>query len=144
MPGSGWHHGAVTDVPAGQGQGGWPTGPSGPRNGLGTAALVLGIVGLVLAIPVIGLLPGIVAVVLGIIGVRRANRGEANNRGVAIAGIVTGALAVVIAVFVLVAVGAFWSENKDEINNFRDCLDAADDDRAREECSDRFERELEN
>ena len=68
----------MTDAP-GTPPPGW-TGSPAPRNGMGTAALVLGIVGLVLALPIIGLLPGIVAIVLGIIGVRRANRGEATNR----------------------------------------------------------------
>jgi hypothetical protein len=135
----------MTDLPADQGRPGWPTGPSGPRNGLGTAALVCGIIGLLLAIVVIGGILGIVAVVLGIVALGRVRRGEANNRGVAIAGIVTGALAVVLAGVIIAAGAAFWAENEDEINNFRDCLDAADGDQTREEeCSDRFEQELEN
>jgi hypothetical protein len=111
---------------------------------MGVAALVVGIVGFLLAVIVIGGVLGIVAVVLGIVALGRVRRGEANNRGVAIGGIVTGALAIVLAGVIIAAGAAFWAENEDEINNFRDCLDAADDDRAREECGDRFEQELEN
>ena len=130
----------MTDAP-GTPPPGW-TGAPAPRNGMGTAALILGIVALVLAIPIVGLLPGVVAVVLGIIGVRRANRGEATNRGMAIGGIVTGALAVVLAVFILIAVGAFWSENKDEINDLGDCLDQARSSQAEQRCEDRFRDQL--
>jgi Domain of unknown function (DUF4190) len=121
----------------------WPAATSTPRNGMGTAALILGVIGLVLAVVVIGGLLGLVAVVLGIVGLGRARRGEATNRGVAVAGIVTGALAVVLAGIIVAAGAAFWSENKDEIDNFGDCLEQADDDAARERCADRFEQEIE-
>lgn len=59
--------------------------------GLSIAALVLGLLGLALFfVPLIGVLLGIVAVVLGVLGLRRA------GRGMAIAGIVLGALALII------------------------------------------------
>jgi hypothetical protein len=82
--------------PYGQQQYGQP--PTGPqRNGLGVASLVLGIVALVLFwIPVLGLIPAGVGLGLGIAGRRRASRGEADNGGVALAGIVTSAVAIVI------------------------------------------------
>jgi hypothetical protein len=35
-----------------------------------------------------------------------------------------------------------WSENKDEIRDFNDCVAKADDDAARDRCSDQFEQEL--
>lgn len=77
----------------------------GARNGLGTAALVLGIVGLLLFWTVIGgILLGILALIFGLIGRGRAKRGEATNGGLATAGAVLGAVAVV-ASLVLVAVG---------------------------------------
>ncbi len=134
----------MSDAPTDQGRAGWPAGPSGPRNGMGTAALVLGIIGLVLALVVLGGLLGIVAVILGIVALGRVRRGEANNRGVAIAGIVTGALAIVLAGVILAAGAAFWSENEDEIRNLNDCIEDAEDDQAREDCERRFEDELEN
>lgn len=133
----------MSDAPADQGGPGWPTGPTRPRNGMGTAALVLGIIGFLLAIVVVGGLLGIVAVVLGVVALGRVRRGEATNRGVAVAGIVTGALAIVVAALIVVVGAAFWSENEDEIDDFRDCLEAAETDQAREDCAERFERDIE-
>ena len=84
---------------AGYGQ---PVGPV--RNGMGVAALVLGILAIVTSITVIGgILLGIVAIVLGVVGRGRANRGEANNRGVATAGIVTGAIGALLSIALIVA-----------------------------------------
>lgn len=75
--------------------GGFP-GPA-PRNGLGTAGLVLGIVGIVLAwVPIGGLILGILATVFGAVGLHRARKGGASNRGVAIAGLVLGIATIVI------------------------------------------------
>jgi len=86
-------------------QGGYDGRPA-PRNGLGTAALVLGILGLLLSIiPAIGVLFGVlglVAVVLGVIGLRRVKRGQATNRGAALTGIITGVLAIVVSAVWLV------------------------------------------
>ena len=113
-----------------------------PRNGLGTAALVLGIIGFLLSIIVLGGLLGIVAVVLGFVALGRVRRGEASNRGVAIAGIVTGALAVLLAGVIVAAGAAFWSDNKDEINDLQECLDDARDDQARDDCAQRFEDQV--
>ncbi|MGD9989215.1 DUF4190 domain-containing protein [Pseudonocardia sp.] len=67
--------------------------PQQPRqNGLGTAGFVLGLVGLVFSfIPVIGIIAWplvIVGLVLSIIGFTRTRSGRADNRGLAIAGIV--------------------------------------------------------
>jgi uncharacterized iron-regulated membrane protein len=71
-----------------------------PRNGLGTAGLVLGIVGLVFAfIPIVGVIAWplvIIGLILGVLGVLRANRGQATNRGGAIAGVACSALGLVI------------------------------------------------
>jgi hypothetical protein len=46
-----------------------------------------------------------VAVILGIQGIVRVNRGQADNRGHAVAGLVTGALALVIGLFFAVGIG---------------------------------------
>lgn len=62
-----------------------------PRNGLGTAALILGII----AIPgiltvVLGILLGLLALIFGIIGRKRYSRREATNGGAALAGAILG------------------------------------------------------
>ena len=132
----------MSDVHPAPEQQSWPTGPSGPRNGIGTAALVLGIIGLALAVVVFGGLLGLVAVILGMVALGRVRRGEATNRGVAWAGIITGVLAIALAGIIVAAGAAFWSENKDEIRDFNDCVERADDDAARDRCSDQFEQDL--
>ncbi|MFJ4341314.1 DUF4190 domain-containing protein [Streptomyces sp. NPDC088915] len=86
--------------------------PPPQRSGLGVGALVLGIVGLVFGIvPFLFWLGGILgalALVLGIVGHGRARRGETNDKGQAIAGIVLGSVTIVVSlawlvVFVLAA-----------------------------------------
>jgi hypothetical protein len=68
------------------------------------AALVLGLISLVASFCGVGVLFGAIAIVLGVLGVRKANElvGQP-QRGVAIAGIVTGALGVLASAFILVA-----------------------------------------
>lgn len=80
-----------------------------PQNGLGTAALVLGIIGAALFFaiwpPVI---LGVLAIVFGAVGLGRVKRGAATNRGVAMAGLVLGIVAVVAPlVIVLVSLAIF-------------------------------------
>ena len=77
-----------------------------PGNGMAVTALVLGIVSFFLAfipiINVIAIVGGIVALILGIMGVRKATRHATSGKGLGIAGIILGALALVIAVVVTV------------------------------------------
>lgn len=66
---------------------------------MGTAALVLGIIGILL----FGCIFGVLAIIFGSIGISRVNQGRATNRGAATAGIVLGIIAVVLWFIVLVA-----------------------------------------
>jgi hypothetical protein len=88
---------------------GWPGMPMTPQNGMGIASLVLGILSLCLfcLYGVVSVVLGILAVVFGIKGRRRAERGEADNRGQAQAGLVMGIIGIVlgVAVIVLIAIG---------------------------------------
>jgi hypothetical protein len=89
----------------------------GPNNGVGTAAMVLGIVGTVLSIScfgtVLGFIASIAAVICGSIGLRNVRRGEATNRTQARSGLVLGIIGLVLAVAVgvifavMAAKGAF-------------------------------------
>ena len=101
-PGGQHQGGQYQGTPYGGGYRGSSYGAQAPRNGMGLASLIVAVVSLLIAwIPFLGLLGGLgglIAVVLGAIGVGRANRGEATNRGTAIAGIVIGVLAILLAI----------------------------------------------
>lgn len=109
--------------PYGQGAHGQPPAPASPRNGLGLAALIVGIVSLLVAlIPVVGILGGlggVVAVVLGVIALVRVRRGVATNRGASITGVVLGGLAVLAAIAWLVAIVVL--AGSDTFQNVLDC-----------------------
>ena len=60
-----------------------------PKNGLGVWALSLGIAGLVCC----GLFAGIPAIITGVLSRKAVERGEADNGGLALTGIILGALA---------------------------------------------------
>ncbi|MFJ3960379.1 DUF4190 domain-containing protein [Streptomyces sp. NPDC090036] len=89
------------------GQGAYP--PYGARrsNGQGTTALVLGIlsvVGCFTSFFAIAL--GIAAVVFGTLGRGKASRGEADNGGMALAGIILGSIGIVLGALLLVVMFA--------------------------------------
>jgi hypothetical protein len=74
--------------------------PAGRKDGRATAALIVGIIGILIAllIPLVGLVLGIVATVLGAVSKRDiAARGYV-NAGTARAGMILGIIAIVVAV----------------------------------------------
>lgn len=87
-----------------------PPAPPQMRNGLGTSALVLGIVGtLVALIPIVGffgLLCGVIGVVLSTIGLGRVSKQRADNKGVSIAGLVLSVLAVIVSTAIFISFAA--------------------------------------
>lgn len=129
--------------PPGYGQQyGQPAGTGPKRNGLGIAALVVGLVALVASLSVVGgIVLGLVAIVLGVLGRGRVKRGEADNGGVALAGLVLGAVAVVLSiVFVVAGVALFQSSGGQELI---DCVEqAAGDPAAKQACEREFAENL--
>jgi hypothetical protein len=126
-----------------------PPGPYGgyypmqnaPKNGLGIASLVVAIVGLLSVFG--GLLLGVVAVILGVIGRGRAKRGEATNGGVAMAGIVLGALSIVVSIVAIALAVALAREVG--AGDLFDCLQKAGNDaRAQHQCQEQFQRNIED
>jgi hypothetical protein len=118
--------------------------PIARRNGLGTGALVLAIVGLLLCLTVVGgVILGIAAVVMGFIARGRVKRGEADNGGVALAGVVLGFLSILaglafIPIYMFVWVD--WLGGGDYV----DCLNrAGQDTTAQQQCADQFRQHLE-
>jgi uncharacterized membrane protein len=95
-----------------------------PKNGLAIPALVLGVLAVVLFWTVLGgILLGVLAVVFGILGMRRARRGGAPHGGLSIAGAVLGGLGL-IASLVIVVIGASVV-GSDEFKNLQECVDQA-------------------
>jgi hypothetical protein len=117
------------------------------RNGMGTAALVLGVVAVVLVLLLlfspIGAFLGLLAVLFGILGIMRANRGEADNRGQAVAGLVTGAIALLVGIFFTISIGVWFSTHVNDFNRFGQCIDDASGPDAREQCARQLAGELE-
>jgi len=69
-----------------------------PQNGMGTAALVMGIVQFFC----LGTIGSILAVVFGKIGMNKADQGLATNRGSAKAGFILGIIGLVLSALVLI------------------------------------------
>ncbi|MGW0121171.1 DUF4190 domain-containing protein [Streptomyces sp. NPDC003327] len=116
--------------------------PSARRsNGLAIASLVLGIAAVLLFWTVFGgIVLGLLALVLGVIGARRARRGGGPRSGMSVTGAVLGALGM-LASAVILAIGASIL-NSDEFKNFDDCVAHAGTQAERDACTRDFDREL--
>ena len=115
-----------------------------PKNGLGIAALIAGLLALPAAFTIFGgFVLGAVAIILGIMGYRRAKSGEATNGGMATGGMVLGALGI-IASIALLAFG-FKMFNEFGGRDLMDCMrDAGNDRVAQQQCQDEFQGNLED
>ncbi|MGF7236435.1 MAG: DUF4190 domain-containing protein [Frankia sp.] len=113
-----------------------------PANGLGTASLVLGIIGITLCWVIVGAVAGIAAFVLGIIGRARVRRGDATNRGATTAGITLGALSTVIAALIVAGLWTFYAQHRHDIHDYQACKRAATTDQARSDCLTSFKNSL--
>lgn len=120
--------------------------PSSQRNGMGTAALVVGVVALVLAVLLIffpiAFVLGILAMIFGAFGIRRADRGEANNKGHAIAGLVCGAVAFLLAVSIGVRLGTFVNDHSGDFRDFWTCITSAPTESEQQACGEALARRL--
>ena len=89
---------------------GAPGMPMQPSNGIGTAALVCGIIGLVCGVTYFlwffAIVLGILAIIFGAVGRGRASRGLAANGGSATAGLVCGIIGIVLPLVYLAALDA--------------------------------------
>ncbi|MFH9737528.1 DUF4190 domain-containing protein [Streptomyces roseolus] len=99
----------------------------GQYNGMGTAAMVLGIIGTCIfwfyGVPSIVL--GVLALIFGILGRKRAHRGEATNGGAAMAGIVLGIVSMVLgAALIALAVWAITSFDEYETGDGQESTSA--------------------
>lgn len=118
--------------------------PQNPKNGFGIAALVLAVIGLLSVATVFAPIAlGVVAVSLGTLGRRRARRGIADNGGVAIAGIVLGALAVVVGLAFIAIWNTVWKDVQGD--DYIDCIQKAGENQVAEQhCADQFRRTVQD
>jgi Domain of unknown function (DUF4190) len=134
--------------PPGQGPpAGYPAAARPRRNGVGTTALVIGVVSLVLVVLLLfaplGAFLGLLAVIFGILGLVRVNRGEADNRGQAVTGLITGAIALLVGVVITISIGTWFATHVNDFNEFGRCMDRSIGSAAREECARELARDLE-
>jgi hypothetical protein len=81
---------------------------TGQNNTFGLLSMIFGIIALpMLCCFYTGAAIGVGATVLGVLGPQKANRGEADNKGMAIAGIVCGSIAGFLGLLWIIAVAAF-------------------------------------
>ncbi|MFE6484335.1 DUF4190 domain-containing protein [Streptomyces sp. NPDC057757] len=99
--------------PGAHGYGGWSLMPPAPSNGMGTAALILGIASAVaFCVWPLTIVMGILGIVFGAIGRRKASRGEATNPGQALAGIICGAVGIVLGIALVVLIVVFADDSE--------------------------------
>ncbi len=96
------------------------------KNGLGTAALVLGVASLVATLSFVllplGLLGGLAAVAIGVAALTRGRAGGTANPGQATAGLVCGVLALAVGIVFSVRVGTFVANNTNAFTSFSNCI----------------------
>jgi hypothetical protein len=116
------------------------------RNGAGVAALVLGVSSLVAVASFVlfplALVGGLIGVVLGVIGMVRAGRGEASNRGQAVMGLVASLLALALAGVLVARVGTWANDNRTPLYRLGKCLAEVQDGPAVGTCFGRFANEV--
>lgn len=99
--------------------------------GMAIAALVLGILSVlncwIPAVNIIAIVFGIIALVLGLIGRSRAKKGIASGKGIALGGIITGAIGIVLSIAITVlftvGIGSLLVENGLTYDDFVDGLE---------------------
>ena len=93
-----------------------------PTNGLAVAALVVGIVGVVLFWTVWGgVILGILGLVFGAVGLSKANRGGP-NKGMAVAGLILGGVALVGSILFIVALVNVVDSSEERFDQIAECV----------------------
>ena len=116
--------------------------PSRPVNWLGTTALGVAIVGLVLCWSIFGgVVCGVIAIIVGVNARGRVRRGEATNGTVATGGIALGTLAVVVSL----AVVPVWARifRDVDVPAYVDCVSETSDQPGAKKCADELRQRVE-
>ncbi|MEU9100154.1 DUF4190 domain-containing protein [Streptomyces sp. NPDC048361] len=100
----------------------WTPAPPLPRNGLGTAAMVLGSISTFVAfLPFlfwIAWVLGILAVIFGLTGLGNVRKGLATNKSSALAGTILGGASILLAVVGLIVTGAMIRSAVDRVDDY--------------------------
>jgi hypothetical protein len=116
------------------------------KNGLGTAALVLGVASLVAALSFVllplGLVGGVVATAIGVAALTRGRAGGTANPGQAAAGLLCGILAVAVSIAFSMRVGTFVAGNTSVFTSFSHCITKAGNHSEVAHCIARFARSV--
>ncbi|MCY0923615.1 MULTISPECIES: DUF4190 domain-containing protein [unclassified Streptomyces] len=95
----------------------WAPTPPPPSNGLAITGFVLGLLSVIACPTLVGPVAlGIAGVVFGALGRGKANRGEAGNGGLALAGVILGSVGIVIGV--LVTLAFFLGPTFDDVDRY--------------------------
>lgn len=96
--------------------------PAAPQqNGVAIAAMVTGIVSLVFFwLFFIGIPAGIVGVILGFVGLNKSKQMNGVGRGMAITGLVTGAIGIVVSVVIIVIAAVTVNEQERQLQELED------------------------
>jgi hypothetical protein len=98
-----------TPPPPPPGAGGYPgefgAAPQKQQNVFGVLALILGIVSIIVCCFYGGIWAGIPGIVLGVIGINKAGKGRASNRGLAMTGVVLSVIGLLLTVVLVGYIG---------------------------------------
>ena len=105
------------------GAGGYPSAPAyggveiQERNMLAPWALGLGIVGLVLALPYIGIIPAVVGLILAIIAIMRARKiqGPYKRMGMSVIALIISGIAIIVSAIIIILTVFMWNSMSDGI-----------------------------
>jgi hypothetical protein len=94
--------------------------PAKPSNGLGTAGFVVGLIGLLISfIPLIGVVAWplvVLGIVFSAVGISKAVKGRATNKGLSIAGLVVSVIGLVVCIVWAMVVKTASDEINEEAN----------------------------
>jgi Domain of unknown function (DUF4190) len=123
---------------------GYPTPGVAPKNGLGIASLIVAILALLSSWTIAGgIILGLAALIIGFVARGRVKRGEATNGGVAIAGIVLGALGLVVGLAFIAVWLVFFKDVGG--GDFVSCLQKAGSDPVKQQqCQQQFQQRVDN
>ncbi|MGW5386615.1 DUF4190 domain-containing protein [Nocardia sp. NPDC003963] len=120
----------------------WQESPK--RKGMAIAALVLGILGILSFWTIVGgILFGLIAVILGLIALVKANRGTGGGGIMAAIGLVLGVLSLIGGIVIAIVGWGIWEESGGR--DFYDCVSKANGDQtAISQCEDEFKQRIDD